>query len=107
MFSRGAGSGAVDLVGQDDVGEKGTFAELEFAGFLVIEVNAGQVRGQQVGGELDALELAANRFGKGAQQHGFAGAGHVLQQHMARAEEGGENQIDHLVLANDNLTAIF
>ena len=55
------GRGAVDLVGQHDLGHDRAGAELEVAGLLVVDRDAGDVAGQQVGRELDALEAAADR----------------------------------------------
>ena len=64
---------------------------------LVVEVDARQVGGQQVGGKLNALEIPSDGLGKGPQQHGLAGAGHVLQQHVARADKAGEHLLDHVL----------
>ena len=54
------GRGAVDLVGQHDLGDDRPGAELELAAALVVDRHAGDVAGQQVGRELDALEGAAD-----------------------------------------------
>ena len=101
-----AGGGAVDLVGQDDLGEKRTGPELKLALLLVEEVDAGQVRGHQVRGELDAAEVPADAPGEGAQQHGLAGAGHVLQQDVPRGDQADHDLLDHLVLADDDAAAV-
>ena len=58
------GRGAVDLVGQQQVGEDGAERGVEFAALLVVDAGADQIGRDQVGGELDALELAADRFGQ-------------------------------------------
>ena len=84
----GARRGTVDLVRQHKVREEWAGSELELAGLLVVEVNAGQVGWQQVGRELHPFEVAAHRPGKGTQKHRLAGAGLVLQQDMTCAEEG-------------------
>ena len=98
-----ARGGAVYLVGQDDVGEEGAGTELEGAGVLVIEVYAGQVGGQKIGGELDALEACADRLGKGAEEHGLACPGDILEKDVARADEAGQDQLYDVVLADDGL----
>ena len=51
--------GAVDLVGQQDVGEDGPGHELEAARLLVEDADAGDVAGQQVGRALDAAKVDA------------------------------------------------
>ena len=55
------GGSAVDLVGQQQVREDRTELGLEPAGVLVVDPRPGQVGGHQIGGELDALELPADR----------------------------------------------
>ena len=51
------GRGAVDLVGEDHLREDRTGVEAEPAVLAVEDRHADDVRGQQVAGELDALEL--------------------------------------------------
>jgi hypothetical protein len=51
------GGGAVDLVGQQQVGEHRAQRGGELAGLLVVDPGAHQVRRHEVGRELDALEL--------------------------------------------------
>src|SRR3712207_7824265 len=48
---------AVDLVGEDDVGEDGAGLELEGAGVLVVDGEADHVRGHQVGGDRKSTRL--------------------------------------------------
>ena len=50
------GGGAVDLVGQDDAVEHRALLDRELAGLAPVDRGAGDVGGQQVGRELDALE---------------------------------------------------
>ena len=59
------GGGAVDLVGQDDVGEDRPAAEGEVPRLRLYTRDAEDVGGQQVGRELDAAELAARGRGPG------------------------------------------
>ena len=51
------GRGAVDLVGQQDVGEDRSLLGAELAGLRVVDARADDVGRQQVGRELDAMEL--------------------------------------------------
>ena len=81
----------------------GPWLERELAGLRVEEVEAGDVGRQQVGGELDAAERAADGAGQGLGQDGLAGARHVLQQHVPPGEEPDQHQLDRAFLAYDDL----
>ena len=98
----GTGRGAVDLVRQHKVGEERAGPELELTGLLVVEIDAGQIGGQQVGRELHPFEVPAHRARKCTQEHGFAGAGLILQQYMASAEEADQNFLGSILLAHND-----
>jgi len=66
-------------------------------------VNTGDVRGQQVGRALDALHVHRDRAGQRARQGGLAGARHVLEQHVAAAQQRYDGQLDDAALADDHL----
>ena len=91
----------VDLVRQDDVGEDGAGVELEGSGLLVVDGDAGDVAREQVGRELDAGVRALHGLRHGAGQRGLARARHVLEQDMAVAEHGGQDEFDDVALAQD------
>ena len=98
----GAGTGPVDLVGQHNLAEYGAAAHLEPAGLLVVDGGAGYVGGEQVGGELDAVEGAVEGAGEGLGEGGLADAGHVFDEHVPLAEQGHEHQLDLVELAHDH-----
>ena len=98
-----ARNGAVDLIGQQDVGVHRAALELKIAALLVIDHHAYDVRGQQIGRELQTAEIAAQGDGQRANQRGFAAAGQIAEQHMAAGEDGHENQVDLMLLADDDL----
>jgi hypothetical protein len=98
----GLGGGAVDLVAEDDVGEDRPRLELEVTPLLVVDADAGDVRRQQVGGELDAADRAVDRPGQRLCQHGLADAGNVLDQQVPLGQQGDQRQADHLGLALDH-----
>ena len=79
----GLGRGPVDLVGHDDVGEHRADMELERGVGLVVDLDAGDIGGEEVGGELDALERAVDRLGQGPGQRGLPDPGNVLDQEVA------------------------
>ena len=91
--------GAVDLVGQHDVGEDRAGAEDELLRLAVVEAAAGDVGRQQVGRELDAVELAGQAAGDGLAHQGLAHAGHVLQQHVLAGQQRHHGQPHGLGLA--------
>ena len=103
----GPGSGAVDLIGQENVGKSGAGEEGKFPVFLVVDPHTDDVRGQQVRGELDPGEFAVQAGSQSLGKGGLAGAGHILQQHMTAGQKGAEDQPDLLLLADDHLVDVF
>ena len=73
--------------------------ELEDALVLVVDGDAGDVGGQQVGRELDPRVGALHGVAERPGQHGLAGAGQVLEQQVALGDQAGQRQPDHPVLA--------
>ena len=75
------------------------------AGGLVFfeDVGAGDVGGHQVGRELDAVEIQLQHPGQRADHERLGQPGHADQQAMAAGEDGGQQQFDDLVLADDDL----
>ena len=66
--------------------------ESEFARRRIEDRHADDVRGQQVGGELHALEVQRQRRGHRTGQRGLAQARQVLDQQVAAGEQRGERQ---------------
>ena len=101
----GLGRRAVDLVGEDDVGEDRPLdeAELAPAGLrLVQDHGAGDVGRHQVGRELDALEGDVEDLADGADHERLGQAGHADEQAVAAREDGGQDLLDDLGLADDD-----
>ena len=96
------GRGAVDLVGQDDLGHDRPRPELELGRLLVEDRQAGHVRRQQVGGELDAAEAAADALAERLGEHRLADAGHVLDEDVALAQQRHQRHPHLDVLADDH-----
>ena len=97
------GRGAVDLVGEEDVAEDraGLEAELALAALGIVDVGAGHVRGQQVGGELDAAEVGLEVLRHRLDGAGLGEAGQALDQQVAVGEEADHHALDDLRLAED------
>src|SRR5271169_4608513 len=81
---------AVDLVGENDVGEDRAVAELKFARLGIVDADAKNVGREKVGSKLDALKAAVERFGEGLGERGLAGAGNILDEKVAACEKGDE-----------------
>ncbi len=73
--------GAVDFVGEEEVGEDGSLhddAAEAFVGFVLLQdFRAGDVCGHHVGGELDAAEVEVEGAGHGGAHEGFGDAGNA------------------------------
>ena len=99
------GRRAVDLVGEQQVGEDRAADELEVAaagGVVFFEdVGAGDVAGHQVGGELDAAEAQRERVGDGADEQRLGEAGHADEEAVAAGKERDEHLVDDLLLTDD------
>ena len=102
----GFGAGAVDFIRQHDLVHDAAQVQLLLAGFQVEHREAGDVGGKHIGRELDALKGAAQRRRQGRGQRGFAQARHVLDEHVARADQGNQQVIDDGILADDDLPDI-
>ena len=66
-FEQGAldfGRGAVDFVGQDEVGEDGAFPGGKAAGLRIVNLGADDIGGQQVGRELEAGKFDVEAVGQ-------------------------------------------
>ena len=103
LQQRGLGlwGGAVDLVGEQNLAEHRARPEFEVVRALVEGANTGDIRGQQVRGELNAAKGAVEGAGKGLREHGLADTGHVLDQEVPMAEKGDQAEPDLILLVND------
>ena len=106
----GLGRGAVDFVGQQDIGEDRPFDEAEVALAQIVffqHVGAGDVRGHEVGRELDALEPHVEDSGQRADHQCLGQARHALQQAVPAREDRREQLLDDLVLPDDDPLQFF
>ncbi len=92
----------VDLVGEQQVRVDRALAVDELAGLLVVEEGAGDVGGEQVGGELEAPEVEPEALGEAPRGEGLAEAGEVFEEDVAPGEDAREHQFQRLVLADDD-----
>ena len=98
---------AVDLVDEHDVGEYGPLVEIEGLRLHVEDGGAQDVAGHQVGRKLDAAEARVNEFGDQSRQQRLGDAGHALDEHVAVGDDGCQQQVDSLFLADDDAANAF
>ena len=96
----GLGRGAVDLVGEQQIGEDGPGAKLEPGLALIVEKAPGDIARQQVGRELDAPEAEVERLGQEPGDECLGETGIVLDQDVTVGEDAGDDALQHIVLAH-------
>ena len=94
--------GAVDLVGQEDRRKHGAGDPVEARLPRVVDARTGDVRRQQVRGELHAREVRRDRGGDGPGERRLADPRHVRQEDVAADQERGQAQFHNPVLADDH-----
>lgn len=96
------GRGAVDLVADHDLREDRAGLELEVPALLVVDGDPGDVRGQQVGRELDTPDRAVDGTCQRLGQHCLADAGDILDEQMSLGEQHCQRKPYDLRLALDH-----
>ena len=99
----GLGRGAVDFVRQQQFAEDRPLRHGEAAGLEVEQVDAQDVARHQVGRELYAAELQPQTARKGLRKQRLGYARRTFQQDMAAREQGSEQQVDRVGLADHGL----
>ena len=97
--------GAIDFVGQNQVGENRTGLEAQGLVAAVVGFHdhaADDVGGHEIGRELDARIPEAEGASQSAQKGGFSKARHAFEQHVAAREQADQNAIDHTLLTHDD-----
>ena len=100
------GRRAVDLVGQQEVGEDRPELGAELAVVGLPDAGADEVGGDEVGRELDAAEGAAEHVGERPHGQRLGEAGHALEQDVAAGQQRDEHALEHRVLADDDALAL-
>jgi hypothetical protein len=92
---------AIDFVGEHHIGENGAGAKLELARFRIVNADAEDVAGQQIGSELDALERAMKRFRQRLRERSLAHTGNIFDEQMAAGQQGDQRELDRFFLAEN------
>ena len=74
---------------------------------LLDDLGAGDVGRHQVGRELDAAEVQRQALGQGADHQRLGQAGHAFEDAVAPAEQGDQQLLDDLVLADDDAAELL
>ena len=96
----GLGRGPVDLITEDQVGEYRTRLE-RGAPVARQHGGTGDVGRDEIGSELNSGELQPGSFGQGSGYGGFGHTGNVLKQDVAIGQQCGDDELQHLSLADD------
>jgi hypothetical protein len=102
-----ARGGAIDFVGQDDVGEDGSGFEIEILPLGIENRDAKDVAGEKIGCKLDSAEFAIDAFGERSGEDGFSDAGDVFDENMSASQKAGEQKIDGANVSQKNGLDIF
>jgi len=101
----GAGAGAVDFVGHQELTEDRSLDETETARAAIRffqHLGAQNVGGHQVGRELDALVVEAEDRAHGVNEKRLGKTGHADKQRVTAGQHGDQRLVDHLLLAIDH-----
>src|SRR5512133_2899810 len=97
--------GAVDLVGQDHMGEDRAFSKLEYPAarrvVFLEQLRSRDVARHQIGRELHAREAEVERLGDGLDEQRLREARNANEQDMPARQQRRDEVVDDLVLAND------
>ena len=96
------GAGAIDLIGQQQLGEHRAAAELEFVRVAIEDRYPDDVGRQHVAGELHPRPFQAQHPRQAVRQRGLADAGHVLDQQVTARQQAGQAQPHLPALAEDH-----
>ena len=95
-------SGAVDFIGQQNIGEDRAALEFKFLLGSGVDRDAQHVRRQHVAGELDALKSAVDGAGDGLAERGLADSRDAFDQQVAFGENGDQGEAENVVFAANN-----
>ena len=91
--------GAVDFVGENDVGKNRAGTKFKFARLRVIDADAKNVAREKVGSELHALESALKKSCKGLRERGFSDPRNVFDEQVAAREKCYQSKLNCFFLA--------
>jgi hypothetical protein len=91
----------VDLVGEKDVVKDGAFLKLKAAVLGPVDLGPGQIRRQQIRGELHAVKIAVDALGQLLDSSGLGETRRPLDEHMTITEQGDDEPVDERFLSDN------
>src|SRR5262249_33975840 len=92
---------AIDLVGEEKIGEDRPLLEFESARGIAEETHARDIGRHEIRGELDAAELDAERRSEHADEEGLGRSRPPLGEEVSTREVGNDRIFDCAVLPDD------
>ena len=100
------GRGAVDLIGQHQIMKQRPLLKLETARLLAVDLGAGQISRQQIGGKLHPVKITLKRRGQHLDRARLGQPRRALDQQMPVRQERDEQPVDQPLLADDLLADV-
>ena len=102
------GRGPIDFVRENDIGKHwpGHEPQLPTGIGFAEHLGAGDVRWHEVRRELDARKLQVKNLGNRLHQQRLGQTGCAGDQDMAAGEQGNEDLVDHVFLADDRFAQL-
>ena len=97
------GRGAVDFVGEQQIGENRPARQREGAGLKVEQIRTDDVARHQIGRELDPPEIEPDHARETAREQRLGGARWPFEQHVPAREQGDEQDVDRRLLPDHGL----
>jgi len=94
---------AIDFIGEENIAKDGARVELEFSlaiGFYE-DLRSNDITGKKVGGELNTAKVQVQCFGQGVNESCFAKSRNTFQKDVTTTENGDEDVLDNVVLADN------
>src|SRR5205814_5804887 len=93
---------AVDLVGEQEIREHRTEGSLKVSGALVVNARTNEVRGHEVGSELDPFEVAGDGLSNRLDRQGLRQTGYAFDEQMAARQQTHHEALEQVVLPDDH-----
>ena len=103
----GARRAAVDLVGEQHLGKNGSGMKAKAVVLAVVNGQAENIGGQQVGGELHALVREPQHLRQRVREGGFAHAGQIFDQQMSTREQAAQREAQLRLFAQQHAGHLF
>ena len=97
------GGGAIDFIGENEVGENRAFARGEAAGLRIINLRADDIGGQHVRRKLQARKFYVQARGQRFDRKGFGETGHTFEQHVAVGQQSDGEPFHKIGLPDNDL----